>query len=260
MGTYVFYALVTSSAAGIFGASFLDIIGVWNDQPDWAGFVVGFVALALALLLAIVPAKRAAEVSAQRRGHHGGVDPRGDAGRPGQAAGRQRAGRRGVHDEGVLRRAGHQHVDPVPRDRLRPVVLRRLRGGLDARRGDRGPAARHPARDPLDRDLRRRLLHRRDRDRDDGVRPGRQGGRELHRLAGPGRRPRDVVHRVLGGQPDHARRLRLGVRLLPRLRGRGLSAAVRDHPGPGPRAPARAHRARTRRRRRRRSSCAARSS
>jgi amino acid transporter len=62
MGTYVFYALVTSSAAGIFGASFLDIIGVWNDQPDWAGFLVGFVALALALLLAIVPAKRAAEV------------------------------------------------------------------------------------------------------------------------------------------------------------------------------------------------------
>src|SRR3954469_20330900 len=62
MGTYVFYALVTSSAAGIFGASFLDIIGVWNDQPDWAGFLVGAVALALALLLAIVPAKRAAEV------------------------------------------------------------------------------------------------------------------------------------------------------------------------------------------------------
>jgi amino acid transporter len=62
MGTYTFYALVTSSAAGIFGASFLDIIGVWNDQPDWAGFLVGFVALVLALLLAIVPAKRAARV------------------------------------------------------------------------------------------------------------------------------------------------------------------------------------------------------
>jgi amino acid transporter len=62
MGTYVFYALVTSSAAGIFGASVLDIIGIWNDQPSWAGFLVGFVALALALLLAIVPAKRAAEV------------------------------------------------------------------------------------------------------------------------------------------------------------------------------------------------------
>src|SRR6185369_16573838 len=60
MGTYVFYALVTASAAGIFGASFLDIIGVWNNQPDWAGFLVGFVALALALVLTIVPAKRAA--------------------------------------------------------------------------------------------------------------------------------------------------------------------------------------------------------
>jgi amino acid transporter len=62
MGTYVFYALVTSSAAGIFGASFLDVIGVWNNQPSWAGFLVGFVALALALLLAVVPAKRAAQV------------------------------------------------------------------------------------------------------------------------------------------------------------------------------------------------------
>jgi amino acid transporter len=62
MGTYVFYALVTSSAAGIFGAKFLDIIGIWNDQPSWAGFLVGFVALVLSLFLAVVPAKRAAEV------------------------------------------------------------------------------------------------------------------------------------------------------------------------------------------------------
>jgi amino acid transporter len=62
MGTYVFYALVTSSAAGIFGASFLDIIGVWNNQPDWAGFLVGAVALAGALFFAIVPARRAAQI------------------------------------------------------------------------------------------------------------------------------------------------------------------------------------------------------
>ncbi|MGI9155635.1 MAG: APC family permease, partial [Marmoricola sp.] len=62
MATYVFYALVTSSAAGIFGASFLDIIGVWNNQPDWAGFLVGGIALALALALAVLPARRAASV------------------------------------------------------------------------------------------------------------------------------------------------------------------------------------------------------
>ena len=62
MGTYIFYALVTSSAAGIFGSEFLDIIGVWNNQPSWSGFVVGFVALVLALFISVVPAKRAAEV------------------------------------------------------------------------------------------------------------------------------------------------------------------------------------------------------
>jgi amino acid transporter len=62
MGTYIFYALVTSSASGVFGAAFLDAIGVWRDQPSWAGFVVGGLALALALLLTIVPARRTAEV------------------------------------------------------------------------------------------------------------------------------------------------------------------------------------------------------
>ena len=56
-GTYVFYGLVTSSAAGIFGAAFLDEVGVWNDQPWWAGFLVGGLALLLALLLATLPAR-----------------------------------------------------------------------------------------------------------------------------------------------------------------------------------------------------------
>ncbi|HET7071619.1 MAG TPA: APC family permease, partial [Nocardioides sp.] len=56
MGTYTFYALVTSSAAGIFGSECLDIIGVWNNQPSWSGFLVGFIALVIALFLAIVPA------------------------------------------------------------------------------------------------------------------------------------------------------------------------------------------------------------
>jgi amino acid transporter len=62
MGTYVFYGLVTSSAAGIFGAAFLDDIGIWDNQPWWAGFLVGAVALALALWLTIVPARRATSV------------------------------------------------------------------------------------------------------------------------------------------------------------------------------------------------------
>jgi amino acid transporter len=62
MGTYIFYGLVTSSAAGIFGAAFLDDIDVWNDQPWWAGFVVAAVALVLALLLTIIPAKNATSI------------------------------------------------------------------------------------------------------------------------------------------------------------------------------------------------------
>ncbi len=62
MGTYVFYGLVTASASGIFGAAFLDAIGVWTDQPEWAGFLIGAVALAVALLLTVVPARRAASV------------------------------------------------------------------------------------------------------------------------------------------------------------------------------------------------------
>ena len=208
MGTYVFYALVTSSAAGIFGAAFLDIIGVWNDQPDWAGFLVGFVALALALLLAIVPAKRAAEVLLSVEGITVALILVVAAGRAGADARRQRARRRGVHDEGLHGAAGTPTSDAVPRHRLRPAVVRGLRGRGDPRRGDARPAARHPAGDPRHRDLRRRLLHRRHRDRDDGVRPGRRGGRELHRVPGAGRRPRDVVHRLLGRRPDHPGRLR----------------------------------------------------
>jgi amino acid transporter len=36
MGTYTFYGVVTSTAAGIFGADFLDSPGIWTDQPGWA--------------------------------------------------------------------------------------------------------------------------------------------------------------------------------------------------------------------------------
>jgi amino acid transporter len=57
MATYIFYGLVTSSAAGIFGSAFLDQIGVWNQPPAWSGFLVGGLALLLALLLATLPAR-----------------------------------------------------------------------------------------------------------------------------------------------------------------------------------------------------------
>jgi amino acid transporter len=62
MGTYVFYGLVTASASGVFGSAFLDSVGIWTGQPDWAGFLIGGLALLLVLFLAIVPARRATSV------------------------------------------------------------------------------------------------------------------------------------------------------------------------------------------------------
>ncbi|MFL6033402.1 MAG: APC family permease [Rubrobacteraceae bacterium] len=46
MGTYTFYGVVTSTAAGIFGADFLNALGIWTNQPEWAPFLVGAIALA----------------------------------------------------------------------------------------------------------------------------------------------------------------------------------------------------------------------
>ncbi len=62
LGTYTFYAVVTSAAAGIFGTAFLQAVGIWPNPPTWAPFVLLVVALALALLLAIMPARRGAHV------------------------------------------------------------------------------------------------------------------------------------------------------------------------------------------------------
>jgi amino acid transporter len=56
--TYTFYGVVTSSAAGILGANFLDLVGIWNNPPDWGRFLIAACALALALLLTIMPARR----------------------------------------------------------------------------------------------------------------------------------------------------------------------------------------------------------
>ena len=57
IGTYIFYGCVTSMAAGIFGAKFLDEIGLWKNQSPSAGFLIGAIALVLAYFLAIVPAR-----------------------------------------------------------------------------------------------------------------------------------------------------------------------------------------------------------
>src|SRR5918911_4954470 len=62
MGTYTFYACVTSAAAGIFSAAFLDEVGIWNNHPAWSEFVLAFVALAGVFALASFPANRAARI------------------------------------------------------------------------------------------------------------------------------------------------------------------------------------------------------
>ncbi len=62
MGTYIFYAVVTASAAGIFGSAFLEAVGIWHNPPSWAPFVLAAVALVLVLFLAVMPARRGAGV------------------------------------------------------------------------------------------------------------------------------------------------------------------------------------------------------
>jgi amino acid transporter len=56
-GTYTFYAVVTASAAGIFGAGLLDDLGLWKNQPTWSPILFAAVAVVLALVLASIPAK-----------------------------------------------------------------------------------------------------------------------------------------------------------------------------------------------------------
>src|SRR6202161_1771901 len=62
LGTYTFYAVVTSAAAGVFGTASLQAVGGWPNPPTWAPFVLLAVVLALVLLLAVIPARRGANV------------------------------------------------------------------------------------------------------------------------------------------------------------------------------------------------------
>ena len=58
LGTYTFYAVVTSSAAGTLGTAFLTQVGIWPNPPSWGPFVLTAVALIGAWLLSVVPARR----------------------------------------------------------------------------------------------------------------------------------------------------------------------------------------------------------
>ena len=110
LGTYTFYAVVTASAAGIFGTAFLQAVGIWPNPPTWAPFVLLAVTLALVLLLAVIPARRGA----------------------GSPAGRERAGRSSLHLERVPGDAGDEFLRAVPRRGVRLPVVRRVRGGVHA--------------------------------------------------------------------------------------------------------------------------------
>lgn len=56
-GTYTFYAVTTAAAAGIFGTGLLDTLGIWKNQPAWAPVVLVAAVLAIALIVAALPAR-----------------------------------------------------------------------------------------------------------------------------------------------------------------------------------------------------------
>jgi amino acid transporter len=62
LGTYTFYGVVTSMAAGIFGTSFLSEIGVWPHPPSWAPFLIGALALVGVFLLTVAPVRNGTRV------------------------------------------------------------------------------------------------------------------------------------------------------------------------------------------------------
>ena len=189
-GTYVFYAVTTAGAAGIFGRGLLDSLGVWKNQPTWAPMLFVAVALALALLLAALPARGGTNVLlivevctvalilvvtvvvlVKLLSHSA----------PGGS----------TFTWSVFSLAPrHVDVGAVPRRGVRLPVVRRVRGVADARRGGAQPDAGHPAGHPRRGDLRRHLLRGGHRRGDDGLRHLGQGARRVRVVAVAARRPR----------------------------------------------------------------------
>jgi amino acid transporter len=58
LGTYIFYAVVTATAAGRFFSSFLDSLGIWTSPPAWAPFLLAILALAGVYALTVSPVRR----------------------------------------------------------------------------------------------------------------------------------------------------------------------------------------------------------
>ena len=179
MGTYTFYGVVTVMATGIFGAEFLNSLGIWTNQPEWAPFVVGAVALAGVWGFAASRIREGTRVLLLIEGTTVAlilivsVVHTGQA-RDGHGPQRQHSRLLGVHGAG---RDGH--VGALSRDRLRVPLVRRVRGGGNDGRGGRTAPARYPARDTGRRHLRRPLLRLRYLRRGYGLRDRRQGRGEL---------------------------------------------------------------------------------
>jgi amino acid transporter len=58
VGTYTFYGVVTSMAAGRIFSAFLAGIGVWSNPPDWAAFVIAAIVLGGVYALTVAPVRR----------------------------------------------------------------------------------------------------------------------------------------------------------------------------------------------------------
>ncbi|MGC9961096.1 MAG: APC family permease [Acidimicrobiales bacterium] len=59
IGTYMFYAVTTTVAAGIFGTSLLETLKIWTNAPTWAPFILAGAFLVLIGVLASSPVRRA---------------------------------------------------------------------------------------------------------------------------------------------------------------------------------------------------------
>lgn len=57
LGTYTLYGVVTSTACGILGTSFLESVGVWPSPPWWGAFVISGIILVGVFALAASPVR-----------------------------------------------------------------------------------------------------------------------------------------------------------------------------------------------------------